>query len=78
MNVKITYCNMWNYLPTAFRVREEILQVNSKANVEFIQGSGGDFIVEVEGKVIFSKNDDNTKRFPRENEIPELIKDAGY
>lgn len=73
MKVKITYCTMWNYLPTAFRVKEEIQKANSKAQVELIKGSGGDFIVDVNGTVIFSKNDEGVGRFPDEGEIAKLL-----
>ncbi len=59
-------------------MKEEILGEFSNANVELSQGSGGDFIVNVDGKVIFSKNDDNVQRFPNEGEITELLKKAGY
>ncbi len=46
--------------------------------MELTQGSGGDFIVNVDGKVIFSKNDEGIKRFPNEGEITKLLKEAGY
>lgn len=78
MKVVITYCTMWNYLPTASRVEEEIKSAFSDVEMTFELGSGGDFIVEVDGKIIFSKNDTNTQRFPNEGEIKELIKKEGY
>lgn len=65
-------------MPAASRVEEEIKSAFSNAKIEFELGSGGDFIVEVDGKAIFSKNDANIQRFPDEGEIKELIKKEGY
>ncbi|EMT7341827.1 hypothetical protein WMV48_000331 [Campylobacter jejuni] len=45
--------------------------------VEFEIGGRGDFIVEVDGKVIFSKTqliNCESERFPYQNEINQLIK----
>lgn len=74
MDVKITYCNSWSYRPQASRVEKEIKNVYNDANIDLIVGSGGNFIVEVDGKVIFSKRD--IGRFPNNGEILELIKVA--
>ncbi len=71
MEIKITYCNIWNYKPRAFRVKDEILSKFPNANIQLITGGGGNFIVEVENKVIFSKKE--TNRFPNKNEILDLI-----
>lgn len=76
MKVKITYCNSWNYKPQAFRVKDEITKAYPNADVEVILGDGGNFIVDVDGKVIFSKKDMKEPRFPFENEIVDLIKKA--
>ncbi len=65
-------------MPQASRVEEEIKEAYSDAEVEFELGAGGDFIVEVDGKIIFSKNDEDKLRFPYENEIIELMKKAGF
>ncbi len=71
MKIKITYCNIWNYKPKAFRMKDEILSKFPNANVQLIAGDSGNFIVEVENKVIFSKKE--TNRFPNKNEILDLI-----
>lgn len=71
MKIKITYCNIWNYEPKAFRVKDEILSKFPNADIELITGGNGNFIVEVEGRVIFSKKE--TNRFPNKNEILDLI-----
>ncbi len=78
MKVVITYCTSWSYLPQASRVEEEIKQAYSDAEVTFELGSGGNFIVEVDGKVVFSKNDEDKLRFPFENEVVELMKKEGF
>ncbi|PID47525.1 MAG: hypothetical protein CR967_03815 [Proteobacteria bacterium] len=61
-------------MPQASRVEGEIKSVYSDAEVSFELGTRGDFIVEIDGKVIFSKNDEDKQRFPFENEILELMK----
>lgn len=55
-------------------MEKEIKNVYNDANIDLIVGSGGNFIVEVDGKVIFSKRD--IGRFPNNGEILELIKVA--
>ncbi len=59
-------------------MKEEILKAYSHAQIELQEGSGGNFIVDVDGKVVFSKNDDDKLRFPLENEVVELMKKAGF
>ncbi len=78
MKVVITYCTMWSYLPEASRVEGEIKSAYSDAEVSFELGSGGDFIVEVDGKIVYSKNDEDKLRFPFEGEVVELMKKAGF
>ncbi len=55
-------------------MEEEIKSSFKEADIFLQTGSSGDFIVEVDGKVIFSKNDDDKLRFPFENEIVNLLK----
>ena len=76
MEVKITYCNSWNYRPVASRVEEEFLSQIPGANVSKIVGSGGNFIVEVDGKVVFSKKDligTDVNALPNYEEIVALV-----
>ncbi len=61
-------------MPQAFRVKEEILEQFKDAKVELELGSGGNFIVEVDGEVIFSKRELDVERFPNEGEIVSLLK----
>ena len=60
MKAKITYCEMWNYLPDAERVSDELKSKGIK--VDLIKGSNGIFDVEIDGKLIYEKR--NTGRFP--------------
>lgn len=78
MKVKIIYCNMWNYEPQAARVADELMSAFSDVKVEFVIGSGGNFIVELEGDVIYSKKDllgCDSQRFPHIGEVSSLIQD---
>lgn len=52
-------------------MKDEILSKFPNANVQLIAGGSGNFIIEVENKVIFSKKE--TNRFPNKNEILDLI-----
>ena len=76
MEVKITYCNSWNYRPVASRVEDEFLSQIPGANVSKIVGSGGNFIIEVDGKIIFSKKDlinTEVNALPNYEEIVALV-----
>ena len=76
MEVKITYCNSWNYRPVASRVEDEFLSQIPDANVSKIVGSGGNFIIEVDGKIIFSKKDligTEVNALPNYEEIVALV-----
>lgn len=72
MNIEIYYCVVWNYLPEASRVEEEIKKTYNSANIKLIESSGGDFRVLINKTLIFDKLND-TQRFPNENEIIDLI-----
>ena len=69
MKAKITYCVMWNYLPDAERVSDELKSKGIKVNL--IKGSNGVFDVEIDGKLVYSKR--NTGRFPNRGELLTLI-----
>lgn len=59
-------------------MEDEILaNFGDSVSVAKVVGSGGDFIVQLDKDVIFSKNDligTNEPRFPKSGEITELIK----
>lgn len=79
MEVKIYYCTMWNYMPHAARVAEEIKHAYNNANITLVPASGGHFVVEANGKIIFSKRDligCESERFPKEGEILALLKEG--
>ena len=69
MKATITYCVMWNYLPDAERVSDELKSKGIK--VDLIKGSNGVFDVEIDGKLVYSKR--NTGRFPNHEELLTLI-----
>ena len=73
MDIRITYCGIWNYLPKAQVVASEIRQnwlLESQVDLE--EGSVGVFDVQLGEKIIFSKN--IAQRFPNEGEIVDRIK----
>ena len=51
MKATITYCVMWNYLPDAERVSDELKSKGIK--VDLIKGSNGIFDVEIDGKLVY-------------------------
>ena len=69
MKATITYCVMWNYLPDAERVSDELKTKGIK--VDLIKGSNEVFDVDVDGKVVYSKH--TTGRFPNQGELLMLI-----
>lgn len=71
MKVEITYCGMWNYLPQASRLEEELKGKFSDIIVDLIEGTNGVFRVKLDDKVIFDKA--YKSRFPEYGEIPKLI-----
>ncbi len=54
-------------------MEKEIKRVYNDAKIELVAGSGGNFIIEVDGKIIFSKRDMDEPRFPNDGEILKLI-----
>ena len=79
MDIRITYCGMWNYLPKAQVVSLELKDNFENTNVELVKGSGGVFDVVLLGdsyntadRIVFSKH--IKERFPEEGEITKLLK----
>ena len=63
MDIRITYCGIWNYLPKAQVVSVEIKNNFENVNVELIKGSSGVFDVMLMGdsyntadRLVFSKH----------------------
>ena len=73
MNIFIEYCVAWNFLPQASRVEVELKANYPDLNIELIEGSGGIFDVECNGKLIYSKQAIEGHRFPNDGEITKLI-----
>ena len=72
MNVEIFYCGVWNYLPEASRLEEELKGNFSDINIKLNEGSGGIFKVIIDDTIIFDKLDVE-HRFPNDGEIIERI-----
>ena len=79
MDIRITYCGIWNYLPKAQVVSVELKNNFENVNVELVKGSGGVFDVMLLGdsyntadRLVFSKH--IQERFPDNGEITKLIK----
>ena len=79
MEIRITYCGIWNYLPKAQVVSIELRNNFKDVNIELIKGSSGVFDVMLMGdsyntadRLVFSKHIKG--RFPDEGEITKLLK----
>lgn len=67
---KITFCGSWGYRPKAAGLADELKQKYGIES-ELVQSSGGVFEVEVDSKLIFSKQ--KLGRFPNDGEIVKLL-----
>ena len=79
MEIRITYCGIWNYLPKAQVVSIELRNNFKDVNIELIKGSSGVFEVMLMGdsyntadRLVFSKHIKG--RFPDDGEITKLLK----
>lgn len=79
LSVQIEYCNMWNFLPKAISLVDELMDdTNFRYDIDEIKllpKGGGIFEVTVNDKLIYSKKE--TGRFPEKNEVVALIKELG-
>ncbi len=73
MKIEIEYWGMWNYQPNAASLAVELKEAY-KVDSALIAGSGGVFIVTVDGVVVYNKKD--TGRFPNDGEVTKLINSA--
>ena len=73
MNISIEYCSMWNYLPRAASLANEILEKygTDVKELTLIPSGGGVFEVIKNGDLIFSKK--SLDRFPDDGETMNLI-----
>ena len=73
MNISIEYCSMWNYLPRAASLANEILEKygTDVKELTLIPSGGGVFEVIKNGDLIFSKK--SLDRFPDDREVMNLI-----
>ena len=73
MNISIEYCSMWNYLPRAASLANEILEKygTDVKELTLIPSGGGVFEVIKNSDHIFSKK--SLDRFPDDGEVMNLI-----
>lgn len=73
--IEIEYCQQCNFLLRAGWMAQELLQTfaDEIAELALIPGSGGNFIVRVDGEAIFSRR--ALGRFPDAKELKLLLRD---
>ena len=72
MDIKIYYCVVWNYKPSAVSLATE-LKASFGVVPELLSGEKGDFEVVVDGKTVFSKK--KLSRFPEPGEVTETLRE---
>ena len=72
MNIKIYYCVVWNYKPSAVSLAAE-LKASIGVDSKLLSGAKGDFEVVVDGKTVFSKK--KLSRFPEPGEVTKSLKE---
>ncbi|MGH7352154.1 MAG: SelT/SelW/SelH family protein [Candidatus Methylomirabilales bacterium] len=73
--VEIQYCTQCRWLLRAAWMAQELLTTfeNELGELALVPGTGGIFEVKVDGKVIFSRNQEG--RFPESKELKQLVRD---
>ncbi len=71
MEIKITYCSVWNYQPRAAGLADTIHEALG-VTPTLIPGSNGIYDITANGQSLYSK--DKTGRFPENQEILDLLK----
>lgn len=74
--VEIEYCTQCGFLLRAAWMAQELLRAfeDELRSVSLRPGSGGNFIVRLEGRVLFSRREHD--RFPEAKELKLMIRDA--
>jgi len=81
MFVEIYYCTVWNYLPEASRLEEELKGNFPNIRTKLIESIGGTFKVVANKEVIYDKLalSKQNARFPMNDEISCILQeDFGY
>lgn len=76
MKIKIIYCEIWNYLPQAASLAEDLKNNFNNIQIELLSGNKGDFIVFLDDIKIYSRKEligCSEKRLPNSNEIIQAI-----
>ena len=73
MKITIEYCNVWNYLPRAAGLANELLEKygTNVDSLTLLPSDGGVFEVTSNNNLIYSKKE--LDRFPDDGEIIDLI-----
>jgi len=74
LDIELEYCTMWNYLPEAVSLTEEVMREYDYdiGSYKIVTARDGKFEFSINGELIFSKLE--TGRFPSNEEIKEAIK----
>jgi len=74
--VEIEYCRQCGFMLRAAWMAQELLKTFEEeiGEVALVPGGGGNFIVRVDGKEVFSRK--ATGRYPESKELKELVRDA--
>ena len=72
MDIKIYYCVVWNYKPSAVSLAAE-LKESIGVDSKLLSGAKGDFEVVVDGETVFSKK--KLSRFPEPEELTKKLLD---
>lgn len=73
MNIRIEYCEVWDYKPKALSLRDELFIFGA---AELKPGDRGSFEVFVDDELLFSKLE--LDRFPNTGEVGQLIRGIMY
>ena len=73
MDIAITYCNKWNYLPRAASLASSLLDKygNSISQLSLVPSDGGVFEITMNEHLFFSKKKEG--RFPEIDEVFALL-----
>jgi len=66
MNIQITYCGEWNYLPQASSLQASIKEKYG-ITAKLVESMGGVFFVDIDNQRVY--NNQETYRFPEDAEI---------
>ena len=74
MKIKVTYCQPCRFYPQVLKDLGDIYTLANKQidGVELIAGTDGVYDIEIDGQLVFSK--DEKERFPEKDELERIVK----